>query len=252
MLDVEASMVGDWSSMNVYYFQGKVLPERAIISFEFSTSFAHYVSGERARAKVSVVLNQVAVWVEAENEWNIFDLRNCVAYMLNMHFAARSFITGCAYDFEISRVINREREIDFVFGINVLMVPAVDEGNDLEGSIRKLLQKAIGAEGLFLNRCLADFLSALKDVNDAAFYCYRAVESLRHHCAALNGLSNESKGKQWEKFRESARCEESVLLSLKDAADPIRHGAVPDVKSQDQQHLLATTWKIIDTYTRNL
>lgn len=238
--------------MNVYYFQGKVLPERAIISFKFSTSFVHYMSGERAKANVSVVLNQVAVWVEAENEWDIFDLRNCVAYMLNMHFAARSFVTGCSYDFEITRVINREREIDYVFGINVLMVPTLDEDNDLEGAIRKLLQKAIGPEGLFLNRCFADFLSALKDVNDAAFYCYRAVESLRHHCAALNGLSSESKGKQWEKLRESARCEESVLLSLKDAADPIRHGAIPDVKSQDRQHLLATTWKIIDTYTRNL
>jgi hypothetical protein len=238
--------------MDVYYFQAKVLPERAIISFEFSTVFSHYMSGKRAKAKVSAVLNQVAIWVEAEDEWDIFDLRNCVAYMLNMHFAARSFVTGCAYDFEITRVINRERGIDYVFGINVLAVPASIEDSDLEGSIRKLLQKAVGAEGLFLNRCLADFLSALKDVNDAAFYCYRAVESLRHHCAAINGMSNENKAKQWEKFRESAQCEESVLLSLKVAADPIRHGAVPDVKSQDWQHLLAVTWKIIDGYTRNL
>lgn len=238
--------------MDVYYFQAKVLPERALISFEFSTVFSHYISGVRAKAKVSVVLNQVAIWVEAENEWNIFDLRNCVAYMLNMHFAARSFVTGCAYDFEITRVINREREIDYVFGINVVTVPNLAEDGDLEASIRALLQKVVGAEGLFLNRCFADFLSALKDVNDAAFYCYRAIESLRHHCAAINGLSNESKSKQWEKLRESAQCEESVLLSLKDAADPIRHGAIPDTKSQDQQHLLATTWKIIDSYTRSL
>ncbi len=239
--------------MIVYYFQGKVLPERAIISFEFSTGFRHYISGERGNAKVSTVLNQVAIWVETENEWDIFDLRNSVKYVLNMHFAARSFVTGYAYNFEITRVTNRDLEIDYVFGINALLIPGMNEANDdVEESIRNLIRKAIGVEGVFLNRCLADFLSALNDVDDAAFYCYRAIESLRHHCSALNGLSAASKIVQWAKFRELARCEESVLLSLKIAADPIRHGAVPDVISQNWQQSLSTTWKIVDTYIKGL
>jgi hypothetical protein len=33
----------------------------------------------------------------------------------------------------------------------------------------------------------------MKHANDTGFYCYRAIESLRKHCAVLHGLSADEK-----------------------------------------------------------
>jgi hypothetical protein len=48
-------------------------PERAQLSFEVVLAFEQHTSRRLARAKVCDVLNQPAVWVESESEWNIFD-----------------------------------------------------------------------------------------------------------------------------------------------------------------------------------
>ena len=52
--------------MEPYLFHGVVLPERAQISLHFELEFSHVASGVRGVAKVSIVLNQVAVWVDSD------------------------------------------------------------------------------------------------------------------------------------------------------------------------------------------
>jgi hypothetical protein len=41
-------------------------------------SVSHVTSEIAATARVSVVLNQIAVWIDTEVEWDIVDLRNVV------------------------------------------------------------------------------------------------------------------------------------------------------------------------------
>jgi hypothetical protein len=88
----------------------------------------------------------------------------------------------------------------------------------------------------------------MKDADDTGFYCYRAVESLRHHCAALNGLLDAEKAKQWEKFREVSGCEEDTLRAIKAAADPLRHGEPTDITSEYRTQLLTHTCGVVDAY----
>jgi hypothetical protein len=92
----------------------------------------------------------------------------------------------------------------------------------------------------------------MKHADDTGFYCYRAIESLRHHCAAVNGLSDADKSDQWEKFREVSGCSEETLRAIKAAADPLRHGEVSGIDSEDRAKLFTSTWDVVDRYPNSV
>lgn len=238
--------------MDPYLFYGVVLPERAQLSLQFSLGFEHLSSRISATAKVSVILNQVAVWVESENEWDIFDLRNVVKNIVQTHLAMLGYLKGYAYDFEVTRVLNPSRSIDYVFGIDIPCLADRGQAVDVEAELLKLREKTTGANGVFLHRCFNDLVSAMKHADDTGFYCYRAVESLRHHCAAVHSLSAMDKSKQWEKFREVAGCNEDILRTIKVAADPLRHGVPAGGTSDDRAKLFNTTWDVVDGYLKKV
>jgi hypothetical protein len=234
--------------MEPYLLNGVVLPERAQLSLSFALEFSHLTSGVSGVAKVSILLNQVAVWVESEHEWDIFDLRNVVKSILQTHLAMVGYLKGFAYDFEVTRVLNQSRAIDYVFGIDIPCLAERAKSIDVQDALLKLRDKTVGPNGVFLHRCFSDLASAMKHADDTGFYCYRAVESLRHHCAALHDLSSADKAKQWEKFREVSGCTEDTLRAIKAAADPLRHGAPGDATSKDRARLFTSTWDVVEAY----
>lgn len=238
--------------MEPYLFHGVVLPERAQLTLQFNIGFKHLASGVNAEARLSIILNQVAVWVTTENDWDIFDLRNVVKNIVQGHLAMVGYIKGYAYEFEISRVLQRESGIDQVFGIDIPCIADRNKQVDLDSALVKIRDKALGQHGVFVSRCLSDLASAMKHADDTGFYCYRAIESLRHHCASVFGLSGAEKSKQWKKFREVAKCDEQKLRVIKFAADPLRHGDVSGVTSADRAELFMSTWDVVDGYISNV
>ena len=92
----------------------------------------------------------------------------------------------------------------------------------------------------------------MKYADDTGFYCYRAIETLRNHCAALYDLSTHGKDTQWEKFREISGCDEQAIRKIKAASDPVRHGNILEITSSDRANLFFITWQIVDGYLRNL
>lgn len=233
--------------MEPYLFHGIVLPERAQLSLGFSVNFGHISTGVNGQAQISIVFNQVVVWVTCEHDWNIFDLRNVVKNIVQGHLSMLGYLKGYAYDFEITRVLSRERKIDYVFGIDIPCIANRNQGIDLNEALFQLRQKTAGERGVFILRCLGDLASAMKHADDTGFYCYRAIESLRHHCAAENNLGEASKALQWQKFRDIACVEEASIRLIKTAADPLRHGE-PGTEAIDRADLFTTTWAIVDAY----
>jgi len=234
--------------MEPYLFQGVVLPERAQLTLKFVLEFSHISSGTIGTADVSIALNQVAVWVRSEHEWDIFDLRNVVKNIIQNQLAMIGYIKGYVYDLELTRVLNRSRKIDQVFGIDI---PCITERNvavDLQEAVNRLREKSMGPDGIFLHRCFGDLASAMKFADDTGFYCYRAIESLRHHCASRHGLTAAAKSKQWEKFRDAAGCSEETLRAIKEAADPLRHGEASSAIGADRLKLFSSTWDVVDGY----
>jgi hypothetical protein len=234
--------------MEPYLFYGIVLPERAQLSLQFSVKFSHLASKVTADAKVSVILNQVAVWVDSDHNWDIHDLRNVVLNLLQSNIAMVGYLKGFAYDCQITRVINQIRGIDYVFGIDVPCLADRVKPAELNDTVLKLREKTSGVNGLYFQRCFGDLNSAIKHADDTGFYCYRALESLRHHCAAVNGLAAADKSKQWEKFRAVAGHDEPTLREIKAAADAVRHGDVGNAVNVDRAWLLKTTWDVVDGY----
>lgn len=238
--------------MQTYLFEGVVLPERAQISVQFSIQFTHITLGFTGKADVSVVLNQVAVWVDSEAEWNIFDLRNTIRNLLKNELAVIGYLEGLAYDLEVTRVLNRTLGIDYVFGIDIPCIAERNKAIDKLERQKVIRQKSIGREGVLLHRCFNDLAMAMKSSEDTGFYCYRAIESLRQHCIIRFSLQSDNKTKQWQKLREIAGCDESTIREIKSAADPLRHGDILSITSHDPEALFTKTWNVVDGYIQNV
>ena len=234
--------------MSTYLFQGLVHPERAQISLQCSFEFTHFTTSEQATARISIVLNQVAVWVDTNIVWDIHDLRNVVKAMVSHELEVVGFIKGLAYDVEIRRVLNPEHEVDYVFGVEIPCIADRNKGIDLSARASEIRSKTNGDEGVFLHRCFADLVSAMKNADDTGFYCYRAVESLRQHCIVKFDLDPAKKDEQWAKVRKLSGCTEEVLREIKTAADAARHGEVVKITSEQRQRLFLITWDVVDGY----
>ena len=234
--------------MEPYIFYGTVLPERAQLSLQCELEFSHVGSGVPGKAKLCIVLNQVVVWIESDYAWDIFDLRNVVKNIVQTQLAMVSFAKGFAYDFELTRAMNRERDIDYVFGVDIPVLAKRGENVDLGTELLLLREHSAGPNGVYVHRCLADLVSSMRNADDTGFYCYRAIESLRHHCAAVHQLTESSKPEQWRKFREVSGAEEETLRAIKDAADPLRHGQPAGMTSAERESLFTMTWDVVDGY----
>jgi hypothetical protein len=238
--------------MESYLFIGEVLPQRAQLSLEFGIKFSVLTSAKEASAKVSIVLNQIAITIETDEEFDIFDLRNVVSTIIQENLAMIGYIHGHAYDFEITRVINPARNVDYVFGIGIPDLAARAEPFDAKAVFAKIREKSTGTNGIFIRRCLNDLIFAMKHSNDTGFYCFRAIESLRHHLAASIGLPPEDRRLQWEKFREVVNFTEDDISPLTKASKSLRHGDLDVVDGPQRLALLELAWNVSDRYFRNI
>jgi hypothetical protein len=105
---------------------------------------------------------------------------------------------------------------------------------------------------MLLHRCFNDLISSMRHADDTGFYCYRAIESLCHHCAVVHGLSTGKKDKKWQKFREISGCSEQTIRAINAAANPIRHGEVLGITSDEREKLFNMTWDVVDGYLNSV
>ncbi|WP_350568946.1 hypothetical protein [Pseudomonas sp. H26/SER47-MNA-CIBAN-0231] len=239
--------------MDTYLFSGAILPERAQLQLQNAHRFTHLSSGVTGSIHISVLCNQLAVWVTSEgHDWDIFDLRNIVKTSVQNQIAMVGYLVGYAYDVEITRVLCPVKGIDHVFGIDIPCLASRNIGLDLQPALATLERKSYGPNGMFLHRCFTDLCFAMKHADDTGFYCYRAIESLFHHCAAVHGLSQSSKPVRWAKFREVSSCDEATLYLIKEAADPLRHGEVTSCGDENRVQLFTSTWDVVDGYLKSV
>src|SRR5471030_2282963 len=156
--------------MEVYFIQGIVLPERSPITYEFSSKFQHVATGQLCSAKVTILLNQVAIWLDTEGEMPPADLKNLANYMVLDLLYVFSYLNGYTYDFQVTRTINRERGMDVVLGIDHPTIAARRPVIDYGVVVKKVQVHLLGEYGLFIHRCLGDLSSAMRFIEDSAFY----------------------------------------------------------------------------------
>jgi hypothetical protein len=234
--------------MEAYFIQGIILPERAPLTYEYGLKFKHVASDQQCIAKVSILLNQVAVWLDVEKPLFTIDIKNIVTYLVLDVVNAVCYLTGYVYDFQVTRIFSRYGGIDEVVGIDNPVISKRQEFSvEKLDKIKAFLQ---GDSGVYINRCLSDLTAAMRYREDPAFYCYRAIESLRKHYAFSHGLWNEDKTRQWECFRDSNGFSRAQIDFVRKHATETRHGGVSTLSADEYTELLNTTWNIVDTYLK--
>jgi hypothetical protein len=239
--------------VTTYLVEGSVIPERAQVSVQIPPfGITHFVTGYNATATVRIILNHVLVWIDTDESWDVYDLRNMVLAMLQYELALVGFVKGFAYDVDVRRVVNRDLGVDQVFGIDVPVIAERNSDVDVSAAVEMIRRHTAGHEGVLLHRCFNDLRQALRNADDSGFYCYRAIESLRHHCAIRYGIAARNKTAQWEKLREVTQAAEATLRIVKTFADPVRHGALGTITDSERAEVLKTTWDLVDAYLSTL
>lgn len=237
--------------MTVYILRGLVLPERAQLSLPpIKVKFMHPSTVHEGEIKLSIVLNQITLWVYSESEWNIFDLRNVGKQFASDILSIIGFLKGYAYDIEIRHVINDEKEIDYVYGIDI---PCIEKRNEhilVEEKLNDLLPKTVGAGGIYVKRCLNDLIMAMKHPEDTGFYCFRAIEALKQYCKNIFNIEKESE--QWKKVTEITGYEKDYIEIVKKFAFPTRHGEVLPITSADREEIFMKTWDVIESFLEKM
>jgi hypothetical protein len=96
---------------------------------------------------------------------------------------------------------------------------------------------------------LADAQRAIELPDDTAFYCYRALESLR--TMFLDGADEgASRARSWRTLREQLRLTRKEIDAVKVLADRRRHGGHHVLSEQDRMHCLLLTRRAIRTAVR--
>ncbi|UUV07144.1 hypothetical protein [Ruegeria sp. YS9] len=231
-----------------YFFSGRILPERAQLSFQSDLTVHRKETDTTFRAEVSIILNQLVVRVHSELEWNIFDLRNIVQNAVRVDLTALGYLLGRGYEIEITRVVNHSKGVDYVYGIEVPCISEPRGKIDVDARLRKLRTLFLSEGGMFVSRCFNDLTSAIQHADDSPFYCYRAIEAIRRHCAVSHGLLDKDRSTQWQKFREVAGITKGEISFISEAAKDLRHGGLPNFSENFREDILTKTWAIVDKY----
>ena len=192
-----------------YLATGRVLPERAYVSF----GPVHWGYGENGRVTAFSDSGQLSVSLDVPE----LDGYNS-AYLAAEHFghiavSALGFSLGSGYSVEIVQVFE-EDATPHVFGVRheeLLYNPHLEIFNR---SIR------LGSEDIFFRLALRDYVRAINDSTDCAAYCYRAIEAIQSSFAL-----RENKGDGWAEMHAALGTDrDTIEREVKTYADPVRHG----------------------------
>ena len=236
--------------MTPYIFKGLIRPERAHLSFgPRSFQFLHTGSKSKAEGRFNIVLNQLTVWIYTEDDWDLYDLKNAVVEAVNDSVSVIGFLKGYAYEINIIQVLNDGKKIDFVFGIDIPCISERNKNVNLKESLLKILNKTSEEYGVFLHRAINDLIMAMKHPQDTGFYCFRAIESLKHYCRDRYNLQTEAE--QWGKVNSITGYDKEYIKIVREFALPTRHGDILPITSKNRDKIFIKTWDVIESFIDN-
>lgn len=225
-----------------YVITGRVHPERADIFF----GRVEMGIGENGRAVVSCDASQVTVAL------NVPEVDGWISAMIRAEdiasivVGALGFSLGSGYWIELIQV-TEEDGAPHVFGVR-------PENPEREGetlayvSHIDVFNRAIrlAARDIYFRLAVRDYLHAINDVADCATYCYRAVESIKSAFVLGTGID------RWDEMHAALGTDEkSIKSTIKQYADPVRHGNWTNAKPTDKfvrWRMLAMTRSILGRY----
>ena len=168
---------------------------------------------------------------------DIVSAKLTVEHNAQMIVSALGFSLNCGYSVEVINVFSSdEADRATVFGVKA------ETKNDFDQN--KIFNEALlfSSKNVYFRMALRDYMRAITDSMDCAFYCYRALEAITKSYSTGQG----SQG--WldlHKDLETSR--EDVDNKITKFASPIRHGRWAEAKSTTSAQRLEML-----TYTQNV
>ncbi len=225
------------------YFSGVVLPERAPLSVSTVHSQVIGASGDvYATLTLNVWLNQITVTVDS-SEPSVLTLRNLARSEAECVTSVAGFLTGCGYDVEITKAFDESLASTQVFGIDIPVLAERSRSRDIGLLVNAIFPLCFGGHAIFLRRCLADLSFSIKRLDDTAFYCFRAIESLRQSFG-----THLSEAEQWNAMAKAVNSSKEAMTPLRTHAFPARHGLPNPLSDDERQKLFLYTWTVVEKY----
>lgn len=240
--------------MPQYILKGIVHPQRATLSLSrpIERKVIHLSSKKELSIELNIVVNHITIWIESIEELSDDDLRNIGRYFTNSICSVLSFIYGYYYEAEIIQILSKEKGIDRVFGIDTPCISSRDSIKDFKAKLEDIFNITNDELGIYLNRCFRDLSLALKDTEDTAFYCFRAIESLKQYCKEKFIISENNEVAQWTKLSEICGYNKSYIDVIRIAAKDIRHGSYATHTEEERVEFLTKTWNVVEGFIKKI
>lgn len=226
-------------------FTGVVRPERAQLTIGNVEHQIDLVSGTKCRVKFNVSANQLSALVEAEESEDIYTLRNVIKGTIELVTDIIGFVHGYAYDVEIVKVVSEDLELSQVFG---MQIPALEERNKHREpeAVNYIYPLCLGADGKYLKRALGDLGMAIRHADDTAFYCFRAIESLKQYFGFISGKIEDKD--QWLEMTKAIGDHRDMVEPIRKRAFPARHGLPEATTDGERKDFFFATWEIAEAF----
>ena len=100
-----------------YILKGIVHPQRATLTFKppiKPSEVIHASSGKKLDIELNILVNQITLWIETSDSWDVCDLRNVGRYYVLKFCSLLTFIHGHFFEIEITQILRKEKGIDEV------------------------------------------------------------------------------------------------------------------------------------------
>lgn len=202
---------------------GRLHPERAAAYFdEVKLNF-----GELGYLRVKCDAGQLS----AIFDWggnDVVGAKLTIEHHAQAIASALGFSLNCGYSIEIISVQK-------VGDLNGPYTFGVKGPNEVPENQIEIFNEALhfSTKNVYFRLALRDYMRALVDQHDCAFYCYRAIEAVTKSFAASSG------GAGWQEMHASlGTSKEEITQKIKVYADPVRHGNWVEAKGLNNQNRL--------------
>jgi len=199
-----------------FFISGKVLPERAAVQFsEIAMDMKQH-----GYLKITCDAGQLNAIFDTPIK-DVVRAKLTVEHNAQMIVSALGFSLNCGYSVEIINVFSSDEEDQgIVFGVKA------DTKNEFEQP--KIFKDSLlfSGENVYFRMALRDYMRAITDHMDCAFYCYRALEAITKSYSTGQG----SQG--WlDLHKDLGTNREDVDNKITNFASPVRHGRWAEAKS---------------------
>ncbi len=235
----------------LYILIGIVHPERAQISIgPFELKFFNPTTKNEGIIKLRILLNQITVYIYSSSEWDIFDLRNFVKQHVSDQLAIIGYLKGYAYDVEIKQILNEEKGINYVYGVDIPCIEERNQKKPLNECFNQIRILSYSESGVYIRHCFNDLSMAMRQPDDTAFYCFRALESLRQYCRIHFNIEKEND--QWKKLGDLSGTNKDDISFIRGKAFPSRHGDFVRITDEDRRSMFLKTWDVVDAFIEKI